>query len=47
MSGIGFVSYPGNLALSSGSAYDGRATDGTDPGADLARLATLTAGVAP
>jgi len=46
VSRIGFVSYSSlNLALSSSSTYKGKASDGTDPGANLTRLATLTAGV--
>ena len=46
VSGIGFVSYTGrNFTLSSSSAFKGKATDGTDPGADIARLTALTAGV--
>jgi hypothetical protein len=44
---VGFVSVSGgDYRLASSSAYDGRATDGTDPGADVTALRTLTSGVA-
>ena len=44
---VGFVSVSGrDYRLASSSAYDGRATDGTDPGANVSRVQTATAGVA-
>lgn len=36
-----------DLALASSSAYKGRATDGTDPGANIATVLAATAGVKP
>ena len=43
---VGFVDYAGgNYALSSSSPYKGTATDGRDPGADVAGLTTMIAGV--
>jgi len=46
MSSVGFVSLSGrNYRLASTSPYKGRATDGTDPGANIDKVEELTAGV--
>lgn len=46
MDSVGFVDYAhGNYQLSSSSPYKGKATDGRDPGADVAGLTTMIAGV--
>jgi hypothetical protein len=46
MDSVGFVDYAnGNYELSSTSPYKGKATDGRDPGADVAGLTTMIAGV--
>jgi len=46
VSSIGFVgASTGNYRLSSSSPYKGKASDGTDPGANIAEVERLTAGV--
>ncbi len=46
LSKVGFVSTSGgDYRLSSSSPYKGKASDGTDPGADVAAVRALTAGV--
>ncbi|HLZ39511.1 MAG TPA: Ig domain-containing protein [Candidatus Sulfotelmatobacter sp.] len=46
MDSVGFVDYAhGNYQLSSSSPYKGKSTDGRDPGADVAGLTTMIAGV--
>jgi hypothetical protein len=46
LSGVGFVSLTGrDYRLSSSSPYKGKASDATDPGADIARVNSLTARV--
>jgi hypothetical protein len=46
VSGVGFVDVArGNYRLASGSSYKGKASDGTDPGADIDELERRIAGV--
>jgi hypothetical protein len=43
---VGFVNLAGDdLRLSAASSYKGKASDGTDPGADVAKLQSMIAGV--
>lgn len=45
---VGFANFAGgDYSLTAASAYKGKASDGKDPGADFAMLATAIAGVAP